>query len=419
MSSSSSPRPRMRGARSAIGAVALIVASAGMVGCDSYRSRVAGVYAEDRGYFYRMTAKFEVKATGEPIDFNFVVACNIRVTRWRDGGLSDDSTYTPHTMVKATAGGQAVMVKALNACSGLTSENEDVPPDVLPIAIWFDSVEDLSNGLGYVSEDAYDSKLSKLRFHGARIEAATRAEWEAWRKKAAAEYVQRGALPGPWGHDYPQDRDPDVGDYVSNCFGYRRLKLPDVIREKVRPLWPATRPRFSAPPNEDDGKIDNVLRTGGWIDQFGSPSIADNSEGTGMPVRSGRRVGRGPHTPQRWPTETYPFLMPPLTSAYPISVARPAAPADIHVQKLEFRGGALNGFAACQNHKDIVGIARDAVPAELQAKRHVFMVDDQVVRERLAKPPGVAASGGDVLTLRPGFVFERDEYVFVVFDVWL
>jgi hypothetical protein len=108
--------------------------------------------------------------------------------------------------------------------------------------------------------------------------------------------------------------------------------------------------------------------------------------------------------------------MPPLTSAYPIAVVRPSAPAGIHVQKLDFREGALNGFAACQNRKDIIYTARDDVAAGRKAKRHVFIVDDQVVRD-LESDRGSTTSivAGDVLSLAPRFVFERDEYVFITF----
>jgi hypothetical protein len=74
-------------------------------------SAQAQKYSKDQGYFYRFRASFEVKATGEPLDFDYVVACNIRLTRWRDGGLSDDSTYSPRAMVMATNGGQAVMLR--------------------------------------------------------------------------------------------------------------------------------------------------------------------------------------------------------------------------------------------------------------------------------------------------------------------
>ena len=148
-------------------AFASIVASAALCGVY-YRPPIAlaqvHTYTKDQGYFYRLRAGFEVKATGEQLDFDYVVACNIRLTRWRDGGLSDDSTHSPRAMVMATNGGQAVMLRTLEACHGLTSEHDDVPPDVLPLAIWFDDFTDLSAGLGYVSEAAYDNPLGKLKF---------------------------------------------------------------------------------------------------------------------------------------------------------------------------------------------------------------------------------------------------------------
>jgi len=160
-------------------AFASIVASAALCGVY-YRPPIASAqvqtYTKDQGYFYRLRAGFEVKATGEQLDFDYVVACNIRLTRWRDGGLSDDSTHSPRAMVMATNGGQAVMLRTLEACHGLTSEHDDVPPDVLPLAIWFDDFTDLSAGLGYVSEAAYENPLGKLKFRGARVDSATRAD---------------------------------------------------------------------------------------------------------------------------------------------------------------------------------------------------------------------------------------------------
>jgi hypothetical protein len=341
------------------------------------------------------------------------------VTRWRDGGLSNDSTFSPRVMVKATAGGQAVMVKTIDECSGLTSENNDVHPDVLPLAIWFDRVDELANGLGYVSEDAYDNPLGKLKFHGARIDRATRSDWEAWRKKAADAYVQRGALPGPWGYDYPDnlnERNPDVGKYVSSCSGYQRLKLPDVIQTKVHQLWPSARTGYWAAPNELESEVSKVLQdysvkepagVGGWLRRFGSPSSGDALDTSGLPVRSGRKVGLASHAPSRWPTETYPSLWPPMTSAVPMTAPVPIAPVDTYVHKLEFRGGALNGFAACRSRKDaFLGVINEVDPGA-RWKRHVFMVDS----ERL-----IETSGGNIYMLAPLFIFERGEYVFIRFS---
>jgi hypothetical protein len=397
---------------------ALFLASISLVGL----ARIAQAqqqYSKDKAYFYRFKAGFEVKGTGEQLNFDYIVACNIRVTRWRDGGLSDDTTFSPRIMVKATTGGQAVLLRTLDACHGLTSENEDVPKDVLPLAVWFDDVSNLSTGLGYVSEAAYENPLGKLRFHGAHIDRATPAEWEAWRKKSADEYVDRGVLPGPWGHDYPNVPDPnnpDLARYVSQCDGYMRLKLPENMREKLRRFWPADRPRFWTLSSEEERlTIGAVIldpnqplppSLGPWSRRFGSPG---DSRASGLPVRSGRVVQRSPHVPSHWPTENYPFLWPTLASILPVTVGPIPAP-DTYAQKLEYRDGTLNGFAACQNGRDVFGYKIRSDDPAWMTKRHVFSVDDVVVKELSQRTPAMS---------RPSYVAERDEAVFVYFSAAL
>jgi hypothetical protein len=422
--------PMTRRSRTIVALIAGGVLVAGYVALDSglgraltgRSTRVAATYSKDAGYFYRFRAAFEVKITGEQLDFDYIVACNIRLTRWRDGGLSNDTSFSPRVMVQATAGGQAVILKTLDACGGLVSETNDVPADVLPVAIWFDSIAELSHGLAYASEDAYENPVGKLRFHGARIDRATRADWEAWRKKAADEYVERGSMPGPWGYDYPDnmnEANPDIGKYVSSCHGYRRLKLPEAIRAKIHPQWPSNRPQFWALANEDDGKVGELLLDdtvseppGGapWLRRFGSPSSGAGVSWSGLPVRSGRWVQRPPHVPSRWPTEIYPSLWPPVTSAVPMTAPSPTAPLGVYVHKLEFRGGALNGFAACHNRKDANLLTIKQVDPDVASKEHVFVVDDQRVRN--------VRSGG-IRALAPQFIFERDEYVFSRFSMGL
>jgi hypothetical protein len=242
----------------------------------------------------------------------------------------------------------------------------------------------------------------------ARIDRATRAEWEVWRKQAADAYVERGDLPGPWGYDYPDNmnaNNPDIGRYAAFCHGYRRLKVTESMRAKLRALWPADRPRFWALPNEEDMKIRSIISDpnesrppgiGSWAGRYGSPSESTS----GLPIRSGRTVGRPPHLPTRWPTETYPFVWPPVLAALPLVVSQ--APADTYVQKADLRDGALNGFATCQNRNDLF---RPLDPL-WQSKRHVFAVDEHVVRVR---------QGGSIHLLRPLIFIERDESVFIFF----
>jgi len=381
--------------------------------------------SKDQGYFYRLRAEFEVKATAEKVNFDYVVACNIRLTRWRDGGLSDDSTYSPRVMFAATSNGPVVMLRTLQACHGLTSEYPDVPADVLPLAVWFDSPEDLSVGVGYVSEDAYDNSLGKLRFHGARVDRATREEWEAWRKAAADTYVQIGTIPGPWGYDFPVPRGPfasDRGKYVTGCQGYMKLKLPDDMRPRLAALQPADRSRFWVlATSEERLKIGAVIDDprqpyppgiGGWVRRFGTPA---NSASSGLPIRSGRVVepslrpngSRSKHVANRWPAENYASLATPLISISPVRVAA-FPPAKTYERKLEYRDGALNGLISCQNLLDAYGYRMRESDTSWRDKSHVFKVDEYVVKQLNNRTPEL-----DV----PAYVVEGDEAVFLAYNI--
>jgi len=361
------------------------------------RKPMSQTYVKDRGYFYRFKADFEVKATGEKVAFDYVAACNVRLTRWRDGGLSDDTTLSPRAMVQATRDGHAVMLQTVNGCHGLTSENGDVPPDLLPLAVWFEDISDLSAGLGYASEDAYENPITKLAFHGARIDHATRDEWEEWRKKSSEQYVQQGVLPGPWGYDFPNADPPGLGQYVRVCDGYRRLKLPDDFRAKLHELWPEGHPRYWTMSSETERlSIGGVL--GPWSHRF-----QPGSGSGGLPIRSGQIIGRavrsGRHIPSRWPTEIYPFLWPPLVSSLPMT----KSPESGYVQKLDYRDGAMIGLVACQSYWAILFDGS----GDQRARRQTFEVDGTVVKEFTGQPPGLQ---------RPQFIAERDEAIFVYYS---
>lgn len=159
---------------------------------------------DDHGYFYRVKVKLD--HDDENLDFDYVVACNIRVTRWKDGSLSDDTTITPRRMMRATKAGNAVLVKTPELCGlpgrpQLVTDTGWVPKDLLPLIVWFESASDLSRGWGYVGEAAYESSFSKLKYGGTHISVSSREEWEKWREKAKTDYVQIGDLPGPWGDE--------------------------------------------------------------------------------------------------------------------------------------------------------------------------------------------------------------------------
>ena len=75
-----------------------------------------------------------------------------------------------------------------------------------------------------------------------------------------------------------------------------------------------------------------------------------------------------------------------MTSVLPMTVPVPTAPMDTYVHKLEFRGGALNGFAACKSRRDAFLEAINEVDPGARWKRQVFMLDSEQVIEMTGNP---------------------------------
>jgi len=212
----------------------------------------------DRGsYYFRMKANYS--HDGQPIDFDIVVACGIRIDRYRGGESGFLAARYPRFFVKRTHENHAVMQIVPNACRGETTEDGRVPNDFLPGVIWFDKPDDYRFGIAYVSEDAFESPTGKLKFHGASIQKATRVEWEAFRKSAAEieglrqRYYDR---PPYTTEEAAQIADADGDEveaaYARDCFGVTRFRLSNEARAIVRKHWPKNRPRFWA--------------TNGWVD---------------------------------------------------------------------------------------------------------------------------------------------------------
>ena len=62
------------------------------------------------------------------------------------------------------------------AAAQQTTANGGVQPDLLPVIVVYDNPDTLSFGIAYLSEDAYESPLSALKFGGATIEKATTSQ---------------------------------------------------------------------------------------------------------------------------------------------------------------------------------------------------------------------------------------------------
>lgn len=143
-----------------------------------FKQKSTAQSVQNRELFFRLISKCQ--HGDETVDFDIIVGCGVRVTSYISGGSSYDSARAPVVYAKATRDGGAIWQLVPHACKGQTTENGQVPSDFLPGAIWFDSKDDFSLGIGYLTERAFNSPQSKLRFLGASIAEATRADCQLW-----------------------------------------------------------------------------------------------------------------------------------------------------------------------------------------------------------------------------------------------
>lgn len=352
-----------------------------------------------QGYFYRFKARFS--HNGEPLTFDYVVACNIRITTYRGGGRSNDSTYAPKVMMKATSDGGAIMVRTVNACKGQTTEFDGVPEDLFPMAIWFDDVNDMTFGWGYATEDAYEGENSQLEFHGASIEFSNRTEWEMWRQVAASGFKPVGMIVTPWGMTYQEkwaqrysNRPYDASRRVParNCEGYFRIKLPENIREEIRALWPKDRPLYWSP--SPKAKLRTVLDRGNFSVKTKFKHFLTGVLGAGqfgLPLRKGKGYIE---STIKIPSGVYPLL--PRSLSLP---SVPTEPLDSYPRRILFANGKMKGFLACGGDA-LVDKNVSQFDPDIGKKAQPIYIDDQLVDEQYRSLGA------------PVFIFERDEYVF-------
>lgn len=156
-----------------------------------------------------MYAEFIVKDTRERVVFDYVAACGGRVFSNPHTTPTAFIAEHPQMIYQAVGDGAAMGLRTINMCEsdswqpvrgGPKRGKSRIPENLRPQAIWFDDVNDLGFGWGYISDDAYEGPRAKIEFVAASLERTDKAAWLAWREKAEAEYEQIGALPGPWGY---------------------------------------------------------------------------------------------------------------------------------------------------------------------------------------------------------------------------
>jgi hypothetical protein len=352
-----------------------------------------------RGYYYRVKASYTYK--GEPLDFDVVVGCNVSVTTYKDNGRTVEVSIAPMVYGLKMKDGRGVVIELPKACRGETTENGKVPETFQPLIVTYQSADAPWFGLAYATEDAYASPISELKFFGATISRATFEEWQEWRRTEAAKNFVTYELLGinkaniweaiQW--------KPGYRAMGSECRGFSFVKIPEAVRDAMRPFWPSTKPRYWYPNEDARRTFYDAGEFKGWIDKTKRNVLFD-----GHPLYSYL------HTPPNKPEVKF------LSKDSAVGALYPAL-SDVSLNRLDQAGELppeikaktiksfadvtidpkLKGFAYCDTEYNIAG-----KPSNIGLQLLTSRVNGESISE-------------DTLTRREwsfDYAFERDEYVF-------
>jgi hypothetical protein len=369
---------------------------------------------QDKGPYFRL--KVQLAYMGEPQHFDIVVGCKVL------SHIHDNITHrglVPTVFGRRMRDGKGLVVRPPRACDGQTAANGEVQPDLLPIVIVYDDADTLDFGTAYLSEDAYNSPLSVLKFGGARIEKASRDDFDEFRRTQtnlvtrevywsalasdsvlAQMHLERPAK--PWGHV---------------CEGYTRYRLPEELRAVVRLNWPSSRPDYWLPDTFDtENKLKHMITSSLHIQSDDKDSLprpirqlgGAYEESTNIGLRT--RSGGGLVSPTRgklFPGAFYPSTYDDRANKWPTDSREKAEYLAAHnyfaYADIDFRGGVTKGFAYCATR---IGFRDASLMRSLLQKSTITRVDSQIIRNR--RPAQT-----------PNSIFERDEYVLIHFQIYL
>lgn len=310
----------------------------------------------DRSVYYRLKVSLTYK--GQPQLFNIVVGCNVKRIHYKDGSSTREDGMVPDVFGRRMSDGRGLVINVPEACGGEVTATGQVPPDLLPVVVVYEDADTLAFGTAYLSEDAYESPLSLLRFGGATIETATREEFEAFRRDQP-NLITPGAYYSAGGR--PPDGINGVAvPFARGCHGYARFRLVGDARSAAQALWPADRPRYWEPKWEARDKVfpkSGPLRTdhdGAEVTTWGKlVSGLDNEVAKkGMPTRSGTgRIARGRsvmYPPSYYP-DAGPWGGPPWPKDVVAAVRTLVRDGPRIKMSIDVREGMTRGFAYCWN----------------------------------------------------------------------
>ncbi|GAB9109791.1 hypothetical protein [Bradyrhizobium diazoefficiens] len=260
-------------------AIAVIVAVATLAGSAPASAQFFTREVPPKLEFFRVKAKYTVKESGETVAFDFVRPCRAVYGRDFNGDTfslgpgkidpSDFFGYFVGDFPKVTRDGHAVVIKIPDVCSGKSVRNDGAAVDFVPATRWYDNADDLSYGIMYAAEEAYQSPWAKIIFDGASVQSATASDFKDWQQHAADDFRSSRAVQHPFGFS---NSDIMGGKLIATaCFGVARLELPPELKDLAVRARPSSDTRFWTLQASKDAGGDHAEAANQLLEEFSHP----------------------------------------------------------------------------------------------------------------------------------------------------
>ncbi len=184
--------------------------------------------------------------------------------RYKDGASTSEIGLVPSVYGRRMNDGKGLIIQAPQAaCQDNPAPhfNPRLITNFMPLVVVYENADELGFGTAYISEDAYDSAISDLKFGAASVEAATREEFEEFRANGPPNLVRRETYHSENLSDEnakalgiptirPLDELPGLG---FDCVAYARFRVSEEISEVLRKYWPENKPKYWEPASVGDG----------------------------------------------------------------------------------------------------------------------------------------------------------------------
>ncbi len=366
----------------------------------------------DTGTYFRLQVRVAYK--DEPVDFDIVVGCNVKRTGYKDGSSSVEVGMVPAVFGKRMPDNKGLVVGVPDACGARYINEGWIPADLLPVMVVYDDANTLAFGTAYLTEDAYESPLSVLRFGWAEIKAATRQEFEAFRREQTNLVGRNTYHSGSMGVELLRARGLDIAlPFGGSCHAYKRFRIPEKLREQIRQAWPAERPRYWWPGYEQWFDTRELVQAdiGGPFQQLNYFQPGGSYSGRGIIRRSGGGVIQPPVNQRQMAIASYyPLLSDRRAGKWPLKMDEwpefITKNSPFMGENIDYRGGATRGFAYCYR-------MQTGDPGAQDLKKQREMQSLRVGAAALREVDGITVVGApktlgsDMLTF-----FEGDEFFF-------